>query len=453
MSSLTIGLIIIIVMFVVMLLGVPIAFALGLTALIAVLLFLGPDQLTFFGEFVFNSVNNFTLLAIPLFIFMGSVFGGSKASMDLFEAAHMWLNRLRGGLAMSSVVASALFAALCGSSAATAAAIGRVAVPEMRKRGYTNTVSTGAVVAGGTLGILIPPSVTLILYGIAAEQSIGQLFLGGIVPGITLTVLFCIWISIATYLEKRRGVTGGLPLPAGADIAQRVMEAERFYWSDRIKALLKVIPFIALIVGVLGSLYLGFATPSEAAAVGALMALILIVIAYRSLTWRKFSAMLLESTSQSTMVMMIVAFSAVLGTVMSFLSIPQDLAVFITQVGANRWVVMLAIMVLLLILGLPLPPVSIILMITPVIFPVITALNFDPIWFGVVMSVNLEMALITPPVGLNLYVVKGIAPDVPMRDILVGSMPYVVILALSLVLFSTFPELVTALPDAVFGGQ
>lgn len=450
MSSLMIGLFIVILMFVVMLLGVPIAFALGLTALVAVVLFLSPSQLVFFGEFVFNSVNNFTLLAIPLFIFMGTVFGGSKASADLFEAGHMWLNRLRGGLAMSSVVASALFAALCGSSAATAAAIGRVAVPEMRKRGYTNSVSTGAVVAGGTLGILIPPSVTLILYGIAAEQSIGQLFLGGIVPGISITVLFCTWISIATYIEKRKGIAG-TPLPAGAEVAQRAMEAERFYWSDRIKALLKVLPFIALIAGVLCSLYLGFATPSEAAAVGALLALILIVIAYRSLTWKKFSGMLLEATGQSTMVMLIVAFSAVLGTVMSFLSIPQDLAALITELGVNRWLVMVAIMIFLLILGLPLPPVSIILMVTPIIFPIITALNFDPIWFGVVMSVNLEMALITPPVGLNLYVVKGIVPSVPMRDILVGSMPYVAILALSLVLFALVPGLVTWLPNAVFG--
>lgn len=449
MSSLTTGLFIIALLLVLMVLGVPIAFALGLTALAAVVFFLGPGQMTFFGEFVFNSVNNFTLLAIPLFIFMGSVFGGSRASTDLFEAGHMWLARLRGGLAMSSVVASALFAALCGSSAATAAAIGRVAIPEMRQRGYTATVATGAIVAGGTLGILIPPSVTLILYGIATEQSIGQLFLGGVGPGVVLAALFCVWISIATWHEKRTGATG-TPLPAGADVAQRAAQAERFYWADRIKALLKVIPFIALITGVLCALYLGFATPSEAAAVGALLALVLVVVAYRSLNWRRFSAMLLETTSESTMVMMIVAFSAVLGTVMSFLSIPQDLAALITELSVNRWLVMLAINLFLLLLGLFLPPVSIILMVTPVIFPIITALQFDPIWFGVIMSVNMEMGLITPPLGLNLYVVKGIAPSVPLRDILVGSVPYVAILGLSIVLFSAFPQVITALPNAIF---
>lgn len=451
MSSYTIGLLIVAVLLLLMGLGMPIAFALGMTALIAVVLFLGTDQLTFFGEFLFNSVNSFTLLAIPLFIFMGAVFGGSRAGTDLFEAAHMWLARLRGGLAMSSVVACGLFAALCGSSAATAAAIGRVAIPEMHKRGYSDRVAAGAVVAGGTLGILIPPSVTLILYGIATEQSIGQLFLGGVVPGATLVVLFCVWISFAIRLEQRREAPPRMPQPVGADVLPRALAAERIYWRDRFRALLRVLPFIALIVGVLSALYLGFATPSEAAAVGALLALVLVIVTYRSLTWAKFSKMLLESASESTMVMMIVAFSAVLGTIMSFLSIPQDLALLITDMGVNRWVIMLVINLLLLVLGLFLPPVSIILMVTPVIFPLITALSFDPIWFGVLMSINMEMGLITPPVGLNLYVVKGIAPNMPLRSILMGSVPYVVILALAIVLFSVFPQGITALPDAVFG--
>lgn len=450
MSTLMIGLLIVAVLLVLMGLGMPIAFALGLTALVSVVLFLGTDQLTFFGEFLFNSVNSFTLLAIPLFIFMGAVFGGSRAGSDLFEAAHLWLARLRGGLAMSSVVACGLFAALCGSSAATAAAIGRVAIPEMQKRGYSDQVSAGAVVAGGTLGILIPPSVTLILYGIATEQSIGQLFLGGVVPGIVLVLLFCVWISIATRIERRRDVPK-VSLPVGADVLPRAMAAERIFWGDRIRGLLKVLPFLILIAGVLSSLYLGLATPSEAAAVGAFLALVLVVVTYRSLTLAKFSKMLLESASESTMVMMIVAFSAVLGTIMSFLSIPQDLALLITEMGVNRWVIMLVINLLLLVLGLFLPPVSIILMVTPVIFPLITALNFDPIWFGVLMSINMEMGLITPPLGLNLYVVKGIAPNMPLRNILFGSVPYVVILALSIVLFSLFPEAVTALPDALFG--
>ncbi|BBL80241.1 C4-dicarboxylate ABC transporter [Rubrobacter xylanophilus] len=446
MSSFATGIFIVVALLALLATGMPIAFALGLTALLAVLLFLGPAQLDFFGDFVFNSLNNFTLLAIPLFIFMGAVFGGSKASEDLFEAGHMWLSRVRGGLAMSSVVASALFAALCGSSAATAAAIGKVAIPEMRKRGYTNRVSTGAVVAGGTLGILIPPSVTLILYGIATEQSIGQLFMGGVVPGLLITLFFCVWISIAILLERR----GVVAARSGTQEVENIAEVESFPWKERFKILLKVVPFIALIAGVLGALYLGFATPSEAAAVGAFLALVLVTVMYRSMTWKRFSEILLESTGESTMVMMIVAFSAVLGTVMSFLAIPQDLALLIAELEINRWWIMFIINVFLLVLGFFLPPVSIILMVTPVLFPIITALEFDPIWFGVIMTINMEMGLITPPVGLNLYVVKGIAPDIPLSDILIGSIPYVVILGLSLVFFSFFPGLITWLPETLF---
>ncbi|MQA84787.1 MAG: TRAP transporter large permease subunit [Streptosporangiales bacterium] len=453
-SSLTTGVFIVVVLLALMAAGMPIAFALGLTAFLAVVLFLDAAQLNFFGEFVFNSLNDFTLLVIPLFIFMGTVFGSSQASADLFQAGHMWLHRIRGGLAMSSVVACALFAALCGSSAATAAAIGRVAIPQMRGRGYSAGLSTGAVVAGGTLGILIPPSVTLILYGIATEQSIGQLFVGGVIPGAVITVMFCAWIFLATFLQRSsryaRPAGAAIRLPDGGQLAEQVLEAESFAWRERIAALLKVLPFVVLIVGVLASLYLGFATPSEAAAVGAFLALVLVVVIYRSLSWRRFSTMVLEATGESTMVMMIVAFSAVLGTVMSFLAIPQDLALAITEMEINRWWVMLAIMAFLLLLGLFLPPVSIILMVTPVLFPIITALQFDPIWFGVVMTVNMEMGLITPPVGLNLYVVKGIAPDIPLRDILVGSLPYVAILGVSIVLFSVFPDLVTWLPSALF---
>lgn len=455
MSSAGSGLFLILSLLALLALGVPVAFALGLTALFAILLFLGPAELNFFGEFVFESLNNFTLLAIPLFIFMGAVFGGSKASVDLFEAGHLWLSKLRGGLAMSSVVACSLFAALCGSSAATAAAIGRVAIPEMSKRGYSPRISSGAIVAGGTLGILIPPSVTLILYGIATEQSIGRLFIGGIVPGLVITVMFCGWVYIATRREAARPDPDLRPQPSpgpGAAVAQRVLDAERIYWRDRFTALLKVLPFLSLIVGVLAVLYLGLATPSEAAAVGALLAFLMVVVVYRSMTWRRISKILLESTRESTMVMMIVAFSAVLGTVMSFLAIPQDLALLITELQLNRWVVMVAINLVLLLLGLFLPPVSVILMVAPVFFPVIVALGFDPIWFGVIMSVNLEMGLITPPVGLNLYVVKGIAPEVPLREILLGSLPYVAIIALAIVLFSVFPEIVTALPDALFRG-
>ena len=453
MSSLTIGLIVALILLITMALGIPVAFALGLTAMISVLLFLSPAQFGFFADFVFGSLNNFGLLAIPLFVLMGAIFGQSQASRDLLEAAQVWIGRLLGGLAMSSVIACALFAALTGSSPATSAAIGRIAIPEMQKRGYPNQVATGAIVAGGTLGILIPPSVTLILYGIATETSIGRLFLGGVVPGLLVTLLFCVWIAIAMLLFRRSAASAD---PAGVqegveEESQVVAGPESYSWKHRFTMLIKVIPFIALIVGVLAVLYLGIATPSEAAAVGALFALILVAVLYRSINPRNLMAIALETTRTSTMILLIVAFSAVLGQILSFLNVPQELAQLIANLEVNRWVIFIGMNLLFLFLGFFIPPVAIILITMPVLFPIVTELGFNPVWFGVVMTLNMEMGLITPPIGLNLYVVQGIAPDVPLRDILVGSLPYVAVLAVGILILALFPGLVTGLPNYLMG--
>lgn len=443
MSSLMIGAGIGVVGILVMLTGIPIAFALGIVAVAAMLLFLDTFQFNMLANFVYSSLDDFAILAIPLFIFMGAVFSGSKASTDLFEAAQRWLGWLPGGLAISSIVASAIFAAISGSSPATAAAIGGAAIPEMKKRGYSNSIATGAIVAGGTLGILIPPSVTLILYGIAVEQSVGKLFLGGIIPGILLTLLFCIWVTIAVRLEKTKGTSLGAEKYAAA--------MARYTTKQRMESLVRCLPFLILIGGILGSLYFGIATPSEAAAVGAFLALIMVIVVYRSLTWRKLMDILLSSTKESTMILLIMAFSALLGTVMGFLTIPQDLASLVIGLDLNKWVIFFIINVFLLVLGFFLPPAAIILMTAPILYPIIVGLGIDPIWFGVVMTINMEMGLITPPVGLNLYVVKGIAPDIPLGDILKGSLPYVGVIMVCIVILSVFPELVTWLPNKVIG--
>ncbi|MDO5739643.1 MAG: TRAP transporter large permease [Ornithinimicrobium sp.] len=446
MSSLAQGGIIGLMAMVLFFLGMPIAFALAITALLSIFLFLGPAQLELFGKMTFDSVNDFSLLAIPLFVLMGNLFGGSKASTQLFEAGEAWLSRVRGGLAMSSVAASTLFAALTGSSAATAAAIGRVAVPEMEKRGYSDRIATGAVAAGGTLGILIPPSVTLILYGIAAEQSIGQLFAGGILPGIVLAVMFCIWIYIAQTMEDRR-----LSKHVSSLVEAREAHQERTYtWAFRFMSLAKTLPFALLIGLVLVVLYRGIATPSEAAAIGALLVWIMVTLLYRDLTGKQLMNVLLESTNQSTMILMITAFSAVIATVLSYLRVPQDLATLVSDADLNRWVVLLLINLVLLVMGAFLPPVSIIVMTTPILLPMILAQGFDPIWFGVIMTINMEMGLITPPVGLNLYVLKGIAPHIPLKEILLGSLPYVFVLSLAIVLFSIFPQIVLVLPNLLY---
>jgi len=443
--------------------GMPIAFALGMTALVSILLFLEPSEFELFGKFLYDSVNNFGLLAIPLFVLMGNLFGGSVASRHLFEAGEAWLNKVRGGLGMSSVLACSVFAALTGSSPATSAAIGRIAVPEMIDRGYSARIATGAIAAGGTLGILIPPSVTLILYGIAAEVSIGQLFAAGIIPGILVTALFCVWIFIAVTLEQRAaarepamaaaggGADGGRGSPpVGASATRGRYVTSDYSWSDRFTALVRVVPFLVLILCILGVLYTGIATPSEAAAVGVVLVLVLLGVVYRALKPRQFLHVLLETTNQSTMILTITAFSAVIATVLSFLSVPQDLAVMVTGLEINRWVIMVVINIFLLIMGLFLPPVSIIVMVTPVLYPLIIGLGFDPIWFGIIMTLNMEMGLITPPVGLNLYVLKGIAPNVPLKEILIGTLPYVGVLAFGIVVLSIFPDIVTWLPRLLY---
>ncbi|MPY98428.1 MAG: TRAP transporter large permease subunit [Actinophytocola sp.] len=464
MNPLLIGGLIGVILFVLLGLGLPVAFALGLTALISVALFLTASELGYFSTLVFDSLNSFTLLAIPLFILMGAIFGQSKASKDLLEAANAWVGKLRGGLAMSSVVACSIFAALTGSSPATSAAIGRIAIPEMLRRGYPGGVAAGAIAAGGTLGILIPPSVTLILYGIATEQSVGQLFLGGVGPGVMVTVLFSVWIFIAVTLHRRsrtRELVGaGTPAngDAGTDqssakeVLSTAVEISGHTWRNRFGLLVKVLPFVALMTGILVALYAGITTPSEAAGLGALMAIVLVGVLYRSVTVRKLIDAALETTRTSTMILLIVAFSAVLGQIMSFLGVPQELATAIGSLEVNRWLIFIAMNLLFLVLGFFIPPVAIILITMPVLFPIITQLGFDPIWFGVVMTLNMEMGLITPPVGLNLYVVQGIAPEIPLRDILRGTVPYVGVLALGIVLLVLFPEVVTWLPSQMFSG-
>ena len=471
MEPLLQGAIIAAIALVTFLLGMPIAFALGFTSIVSIWLFLGPSQVDLFGKFVFDSTNDFGLLAIPLFVLMGNVFGGSTVSRHLFEAGEAWLSRLRGGLAMSSVIASSVFAAISGSSAATAAAIGGVAVPEMEKRGYSQRIAAGAVAAGGTLGILIPPSVTLILYGIASEESIGQLFAGGVIPGIIVTIMFCIWIYIATGLEQRKvarrvaqtelnsvtvgernqsggghGTTSVLTRPVGAPS----YVPPEYSWPHKVTALVKVLPFLLLILAVLGTLYAGVATPSEAAAVGVVLVLLLVGVAYRGLKAKQFLKVLLDTTNQSTMILTITAFSGVIALVLSFLRVPQELAGVVTELDVNKWVVMLVINLVLLVMGLFLPPVSIVVMVTPILYPLIMGLGFDPIWFGIIMTINMEVGLITPPVGLNLYVLKGILPHIPLKDIIMGSLPYVGVLSLAIAVFSFFPSLITWLPDLLY---
>lgn len=442
MGPLEIGFVAGAIALVILLSGMPIAFALGVTSLVLMVLFMDPFQLSMVAENVFDGVNDFGLLSIPLFIFMGMIVAVTRAGSDLYECFHKWLHRVPGGLGVSNIASCAVFAALTGSSPACAAAIGTMGIPEMRKRGYNDGLATGIIAAGGTLGILIPPSVTMIVYGIATETSIGKLFMAGIIPGLLVTALFSGWVFLVQRSERRR---------AGSAAALAAAEAESYTLGQKVRSSLKTVPFLVVVVLILASLYTGWATPSEAAGVGAFLILVTVAVVYQTYRPRQIRDILLRTTRESTMIMMIIATSFLFGAVLTSLYVAQTLAQGIVALELNRWVVMALINVLLLVLGCFLPPVAIILILSPILHPIIMGLGFDPIWFGVVMTLNLEAGLVTPPVGLNLYIVQGVAPDIPIGTVLKGVVPFILLLLLGIVILSVFPGLATWLPAHMIG--
>ncbi|MEZ5606989.1 MAG: TRAP transporter large permease [Burkholderiaceae bacterium] len=435
MSPLLIGLLIFAVTTVILATGMPIAFALGAVALGFMMVFDGWGSVHFVPETIFAGLNDFTLVSLPMFVIMGAAVAGSRAGSDLYEALSRWLYKVPGSLVVSNLGACALFSALSGSSPATCAAIGKMGIPEMRRRGYDADLATGAIAAGGTLGILIPPSITMILYGIASETSIGRLFIAGILPGLLLVGLFMAW---AIFLSWKRGT--------------RLIDHGRVYsLREKLELMPRLLPFIAVIIGVVYALYGGIATPSEAAAVGAMLCLLMVIVIYR--VWRPADlwAILRDGLRESGMLLLIIGTSILFGYMMSSLQVTQSVAESIAELQVNRWVIMAAINALLLVAGCFLPPAAIILMTTPILMPVITAAGFDPIWFGVILTINMELGLITPPVGLNLFVINGITPDVRLPTILRGAFPFMLCMVLAIMLLCVFPQIATWLPARVMG--
>jgi len=435
MSALAIGLLIFVVTILVLATGLPIAFGLGAVALLFMVMFDGWNSVHFVPETIFAGLSDFTLVSLPMFIIMGAAVASSRAGSDLYEALSRWLHRVPGSLVISNIGACALFSALTGSSPATCAAIGKMGSPEMRKRGYDADLATGAIAAGGTLGILIPPSITMILYGIASETSIGRLFLAGVIPGLLLTGLFMAW---ALFLSWKRGTV--------------LLDHDRIYsLKEKLELLPRLLPFIVVIVGVVYALYGGIATPSEAAGVGAALCLVMVIVIYR--VWKPMDlwVILRDGLRESGMLLLIIGTSILFGYMMSSLQVTQSVAEAIGELQVNKWVVLAAINVLLLVAGCFLPPAAIILMTTPILMPVITAAGFDPIWFGVILTINMELGLITPPVGLNLFVINGITPDVRLPTILKGAIPFMLCMVLAIVILCVFPELATWLPQKLMG--
>jgi len=430
-----IGLLIVVVTVLVLATGLPIAFGLGAVALGFMIAFDGWHAVHFVPETVFAGLDDFTLVSLPMFIIMGAAVASSRAGSDLYEALARWLHRVPGSLVISNIGACALFSALTGSSPATCAAIGKMGIPEMRKRGYDDDLATGAIAAGGTLGILIPPSITMILYGIASETSIGRLFIAGIIPGLLLTFLFMAW---ALFLSWKRGTV--------------LIDSDRIYsLREKLELLPRLLPFIAVIVGVVYSLYGGIATPSEAAGVGAMLCLVMVMVIYR--VWRPLElwVILRAGLCESGMLLLIIGTSILFGYMMSSLQVTQSVAETIGAMQVNKWLVLAAINALLLGAGMFLPPAAIILMTTPILMPVITSAGFDPIWFGVILTINMELGLITPPVGLNLFVINGITPDIKLQTILKGALPFMGCMVVAILILCVFPELATWLPAKVMG--
>ncbi|SEI05119.1 TRAP transporter large permease [Paracoccus alkenifer] len=435
MDPLVLGALVGLVTIAVLMSGISVGVGLLAVSALFLLAFDGTRSLQMMPEIFFGDLNSFTILSIPMFIVMGAAIASTRAGADIFEAIERWLTRVPGGLVVSNIGACALFAAMSGSSPATCAAIGKMGIPEMRKRGYPDTVAAGSIAAGGTLGILIPPSVTMIVYGIATETSIGRLFLAGLVPGIMLAGIFMLWSIFATW---RAGTMD-------------LFHARHYSLRERLEILPRVLPFLIVVGLVLYAMYGGIATTSETAAVGAVACLLMAMVIYKMWSPLKIWIVLRDSTRESIMILFIMAAAGVFAYMMSSLFITQSLAAWIAGLEVNRWVLMFIINVFLLVAGFFLPPVAVILMTAPVLLPILQAAHFDPYWFAVILTINLEIGLITPPVGLNLFVINSIAPEISLRTILVGSLPYVMCMILAIVVLCFFPWIATALPNALMG--
>lgn len=409
--------------------GLPVAFSLGLGGVAGMVLFLGGEgalaQLPIIG---YKSLDDFVLVSIPLYILMSQVLLTGKVGNDLFELANKWLCHLPGGLGVATVIACAIFAAITGSSVACAVTIGSIAIPEMLSRGYDRRLVLGTVAAGGTLGILIPPSIPMILYGAITDESVGKLFMSGVVPGVLLMFLFiCVVVYSSRHLERHAAAP----------------------WHERLSALRQSIWGLLLPIIVVGGIYTGAFTPTEAAGVGTVYSLFITFFVYKTLKPKDLPGILNDTVQTSCMIFAIMIGASLFGFVLTILDAPQALTNWVAGLELGKWAVFVAINILLLFLGCILESISIIFITLPILFPLIMRLGFDPIWFNVVMLLNLELALITPPVGMNLFVLQGVSPDSKMTDIIRGVVPFGCMMALEILILCFFPEIATWLPSVL----
>jgi tripartite ATP-independent transporter DctM subunit len=384
--------------------------------------------LSMIAQTTYETGLSYTLSVIPLFILMGNFVVRARMSEELFHAAYTFLGHRRGGLAMSTVVASAAFGSVCGSSIATAATFSKVAYPPMRKRGYKDSLAAGVISAGGTLGILIPPSTVMVIYGIMTEVNIGKLFIAGILPGLVATLLLCLAVQWITW----RDPSAGPP-------------SDRFSWAERRKALRSVWPVILLFAGVIGGIYGGAFTATEGAGIGAGGAFIF-ALARRALTWSLLIEVLVESARTTSMLFMIVIGALLFSGFMNYTTMPADLKALVMQFNPHPIMVVVAICAIYVVLGSAMEELSMILLTVPVFFPVITALGFDPLWFGILVVIVVQIGMISPPVGMNIFVVKNLLNHISIGTLFRGVMPFNIALVVLLAVILAFPGLATYLP-------
>ena len=418
-------------------LGLPLAFALGGVAVVFTFFLWGPEALYMVASRTFGVMSAFILVAIPLFIFMANVLERSGSAEDLYSMMYHWMGPLRGGLAMGTVVICTLFAAMAGISGAATVTMGLIALPSMLKRHYDKNIAVGCIAAGGALGILIPPSVIMIIYALMAGVSVGKMFLGGIFPGLILATLFIVYIGIRCAFQRQLGPV--------------VPPEERVGWREKLISIRAVIIPVLLVIGVLGSIFTGIASPSEAAAIGATGSLLSAAI-YRRLNWKMLKEAWYRTLKLNVMIMWIVVGASLFTAAYTAIGAPELIKTILMEMPGGRWGILIGIQATFFILGMFLDPTGIVLITTPIFVPIIKTLGFDPIWFGILFVINMEMAYLTPPFGFNLFYMKGVVPKgITMGDIYRSIVPFVVLQLVGLIICMIFPQIALVLPNLIFG--
>ena len=416
-----------------MVLGLPLVFCFGGISILFILLEWGPRALYMIATTGYSTWTEYILIAVPLFVLMGALLERSGMADDLYGAMYKWMGPLRGGLAMGTVAICAVFAAMAGVSAVGTLTMGMIALPAMLKRGYDKLIAVGSISAGGTLGILIPPSVIMIIYASLAGESVGALFMGGVFPGVLIAGLFIAYIGVRSYLQPGLGP----PVP---------LEERMYTWRERLISLRAIVLPVILIVLVLGLIYVGVTTPTEAAGLGAFGALVIVFI-YRRFSLQTLNSSLMTTLRITCMVMWILLGAKCFSHVYTALGAADFVREAIAGLGLNRWIIVIGMQLVLLVLGMFMDPGGIMVICTPVFVPIILDLGFNPIWFGILFTINMEMGYVTPPFGFNLFYMKSLVPPgITMGDIYRSIVPFVILEAVAIGLMMLFPEIVLWLP-------